>query len=212
MNRTHLRHLQKKLPEVNPQRLQVWKSSPGKDLLFSVVLFPDRGIVPSLITVTASLAVAVCLREKVRVKTRIKFPNDVVIGSKKVAGVLVEKSTSGSYILGIGLNVNETKGPLKDATSLRIAKKKIFDRNLLAREILMSLDTWYAQALAGEISEIDLQLARYSTLLGKEATVIQNRKKFTGTVAGLSAVKGLTLKIAGGEKRTFKAEHITIGN
>jgi len=189
---------------------RTWISRKGRDLLFSVALFPAEDIVPSLITICASLAVADCLCEKAALKARVRFPNDVVVADRKIAGVLVEKARQGLYILGVGINVNETEPPLPEATSLRMEKGKPFDRNILARQVLSRLDEWYSRILETKLDEIDSSLRRFSSLLGKSATVMQGGKKFSGTVVDISAIEGLTLRTSGGETLTFKAEQITL--
>jgi BirA family biotin operon repressor/biotin-[acetyl-CoA-carboxylase] ligase len=187
-----------------------WVSKRGRDILLSVVLFPGKDVLPSLLTVSASLAVCRCLREEVSLEAKIRFPNDVVVKEKKIAGILVEKAHGGAYVLGAGVNVNEAKLPLSNATSLRVEKGEVFDRNLLSRHILTYLDDWYRKALEGRIDEVDTVLRQYNSLLGKSVTVIQKGKRFTGTVAGLGAVDGLTLAASDGDSHTFKGEHITL--
>jgi BirA family biotin operon repressor/biotin-[acetyl-CoA-carboxylase] ligase len=191
---------------------RTWRSNKGKDLLFSVVLVCGEDTVPSLITVSASLALAEFFRGKAKLNARIRFPNDVVVGKKKLAGILVERVRAGAYVLGAGINVNEAEPPVAGATSLRAEKKKTFDRNVLARHVLTVLDEWYGKVLERKLDDIDGALRRLSLLLGKSATVIQKGKRFTGIVVHLSALNGLTLATPDGKRLTFKAEQVRLAH
>ena len=89
-----------------------WQSPKGKDLLFSILLRPP--ISPSkapLLTQIACRSVATILKNNYAIDTAFKRPNDIMIGEKKICGVLVESASKtqdriDSAIIGIGLNVN----------------------------------------------------------------------------------------------------------
>ena len=98
-----------------------WHSLPGENLTFSVVLkFGEQGLAPLAardaltITETITLALRLYLEEK-SISVRIKWPNDIYTGDKKICGILIENILHGSdivsSIVGIGLNLNQTKFP-----------------------------------------------------------------------------------------------------
>lgn len=98
-----------------------WHSLPGENLTFSVVLkFGERGLAPLaardalLITETVTLAIRLYLEEK-GITVRIKWPNDIYTGDRKICGILIENILQGqdvaSSIIGIGLNLNQTEFP-----------------------------------------------------------------------------------------------------
>jgi BirA family biotin operon repressor/biotin-[acetyl-CoA-carboxylase] ligase len=104
-----------------------WHSTPGANLLLSVILYPHwltarRGF---LLSMAAGLAVADTVLELGASEVKVKWPNDVYVGQEKVAGILLQNSLAGQKIqwsvVGIGLNVNETDFPpaLPNPTSLR---------------------------------------------------------------------------------------------
>jgi len=123
---------------------RVWEDSPGRGLLFSVQLRPTlhMAIWPEL-SVVAGEAVAAALP----VDARLSHPNDVMVGGRKIAGILPEAST-GRVRLGIGINVNQTADELpeetvKPTTSLQIETGKEWDRGVLLVAMLLELETRY---------------------------------------------------------------------
>jgi BirA family transcriptional regulator, biotin operon repressor / biotin---[acetyl-CoA-carboxylase] ligase len=121
---------------------RVWTAPPRAAVLMSLVL---RQPEPSL-----PLAAAVAVCEALPVETRIKWPNDVWIEGRKVAGILVEgRPQEGWAVLGIGLNVTTTDFPeelRETATSLRLAGVETTTEATLAA-LLESLDKWLARPL-----------------------------------------------------------------
>lgn len=98
------------------RRTNVWFSEEGKNLLISILLYPDLPISGQFrVTEWVSLAVTDFLQRHAALSARIKWPNDIYIGRKKIAGILVEHHWSGeklSYsIVGIGLNLNQEAFP-----------------------------------------------------------------------------------------------------
>jgi BirA family biotin operon repressor/biotin-[acetyl-CoA-carboxylase] ligase len=125
-----------------------WHAPAGTSVLFSVVLVPPvpPPRLPEL-SLVAGRAVADAVRAVAGVEPAVKHPNDVLIGGKKVAGILAE-SSEGRVVLGIGVNVNQTEDELpEDArtepTSLRIELGEPVDRAELLAEILARLERAY---------------------------------------------------------------------
>jgi len=134
-----------------------WQAPPGSSVLFSLVLVPAVPLprLPEL-SVVAGSAVADAVRTVAGVKPTVKHPNDVLIGGKKVAGVLAE-SGDGRVRLGIGVNANQTVDELPSgletaATSLRIESGVRVDRAELLVTILAELerayDAWVSEIAA----------------------------------------------------------------
>jgi BirA family biotin operon repressor/biotin-[acetyl-CoA-carboxylase] ligase len=119
-----------------------WVSPPRAGLTLSVLLRPDLppGQWPWL-PLWTGLAVATALRERAEVAAVVKWPNDVLIGERKVCGVLAEVPVAGAVVLGVGLNVTTTEQelPHAQATSLRLAGARTTDRDTVLRAVLRSL-------------------------------------------------------------------------
>ena len=130
-----------------------WHAPPGTSLLFSIVLVPP---VPAErlaeLTLVAGHAVAEAIAAETGLSPAIKHPNDVLIGGRKVAGVLAE-AAEGRVVLGIGINVSQSEDELPSeiaATSLRLAGAADVDRGALLATVLDRLeardDSWLSGA------------------------------------------------------------------
>lgn len=128
-----------------------WEAAAGSSILVSVLLVPpvEPPRLPEL-SLVAGGAVAQAIAEVTGIEPAIKFPNDLLIGMRKVAGILAE-SSEGRVVLGIGVNVNQTAqelpaDTLTPPTSLRVVLGEPVDRARLLAAILLHLerdyDTW----------------------------------------------------------------------
>ena len=128
-----------------------WHAPARTGVLVSVLLRPeiDPARLPEL-SLVASGAVAEAIAEVTGIEPAIKFPNDVLVGGRKVAGILAE-SSEGRVVLGIGINANQTESQLPrdtdtEPTSLRVETGATVDRAQLLAAILARLerayDTW----------------------------------------------------------------------
>jgi BirA family biotin operon repressor/biotin-[acetyl-CoA-carboxylase] ligase len=101
------------------------------------------------LTLLAGMALADAVRAVTGVEARLKWPNDLLLGERKVAGVLAEVPTAGAVVLGVGLNVAQEQAELPatpsglPATSLRLAGATALDRDVLAAELLTRLQLRY---------------------------------------------------------------------
>jgi BirA family biotin operon repressor/biotin-[acetyl-CoA-carboxylase] ligase len=125
-----------------------WEAAPGSSILVSVLLMPpvESPRLPEL-SLVAGGAVSQAIAEITGIEPAIKFPNDLLIGMRKVAGILAE-SSEGRVVLGIGVNVNQTAqelpaDTLTPPTSLRVVLGEPVDRARLLAAILLHLERDY---------------------------------------------------------------------
>ena len=112
-----------------------WVAAPGSALLFSLVLRSPGEALP--------LAAAVAVCEALPVEAAIKWPNDIWVGGRKVAGILVEaRPQEGWAVLGVGVNVRDAP-PLEHVTSLN----STIDAEELLERLLLALDAWLSRPL-----------------------------------------------------------------
>jgi len=121
-----------------------WESERGKNLLFSILFHP--GNVRAIGQFAISMAVSVAIRDALAAVTgggiSIKWPNDIYAGNRKICGILIENSLSGSRIkdcvIGIGINVNQTifVSGAPNPVSLKMLTGKEHDTNILLDDIL----------------------------------------------------------------------------
>ncbi|MEK7996536.1 MAG: hypothetical protein AAB403_22270, partial [Planctomycetota bacterium] len=148
---------------------------------------------------------------------RIKWPNDIMLNGKKVAGILLESKAGrdGSFcIMGIGINCHQQPDSFPDelrqiATSIDIEGRSIIDRISLARRLLTSVDHWLETAQKSSKKVID-RWSELSVQLGRRTVLVFNGAKFTGHCIGIDPEKGLILRLDTGGIRMFDAAHTTV--
>ncbi len=173
------------------QRGNSWESEPGSNLTFSVILCPSF-LHPRQqfeLTVITSVAVAVTLEKFGLDEVCIKWPNDIYVGNKKIAGILIENTIKASVIessvVGVGVNVNQQNFTTESATSIKLLKGKEIEKDLLLVELSAHLEAYYLQLRAGKIEELrSLYLAKMLGM-GKQRSFSDTGGTFFGTVAGV---------------------------
>ena len=186
-----------------------WQSGRADSVLCSVVLTDNKLPIELL-----SLACAVAVAEAVGKPARIKWPNDIMINGRKIAGILLETKPNGACIVGIGINCHQKKESFAAelqpiATSIDIENNSVTDRISLARRLLTSLDNWFDVASrAGD--EVIEQWRNFSVQLGHRIKLIYNGRQFAGNCIGIDPEKGLILQLDTGGIRMFDAAHTTI--
>ena len=127
---------------------RAWEAPTGTSVLLSVLLLPavEAPRLPEL-SLVAGGAVARAIAEVTGLEPAIKFPNDVLVASRKVAGILAE-SSEGRVVLGIGVNANQTLKQLPtdatiEPTSLRLELGEPVSRARLVAVILLQLERAY---------------------------------------------------------------------
>ncbi len=193
-----------------------WLSSRSDSILCSILL-TDCKCNPELLSLACPVAVAEAVGKIAHSHAKIKWPNDIILNGKKVAGIMVEsKTVNGStvYIIGIGINCYQKKTSFPQelqttATSIAIESGSICDRISLAKRLLSSLDHWLEVA-ENTGKKITDRWRKLNTLLNQRITVIYNGRKFTGNCIGVDPEKGLILQLDRGGVRMFHAAHTTI--
>jgi BirA family biotin operon repressor/biotin-[acetyl-CoA-carboxylase] ligase len=140
-----------------------WDDAPSTGLLLSVLLRPPAGAPLPQLSLVTGLAVATAVERESGLPTMVKWPNDVLVDGRKVAGILLEASGS-VVVCGIGINVNQEERDLPSgtrlpSTSLRIATARTFDRGALLATVLAELerryDAWLVAGLAGQLGDLE---------------------------------------------------------
>ena len=193
-----------------------WQSEPGDSILCSVVL-TDCKINPELLSLACAVAIAEAIGKIGDTEAKIKWPNDIILNGKKVAGILLESksdSTSGAYVLGIGVNCHQNKDSFPPelqpiATSVDIESQSISDRISLAKRLLTSVEHWLE--IAAKTSEkVTEKWRRLSIQLNHRIKLNYNGREFAGNCIGIDPEKGLILQLDTGGVRMFDAAHTTI--
>lgn len=192
-----------------------WFAPKGSSILCSVVLRPEieADRVP-LVTAVAALAAADAVDEVARAESSIRFPNDVFVRDRKIAGVLVEsRFISGRpdlFVVGIGLNGNIGRDEFpRDLRATSLSAERGSEVNLAqaARSLLEALDRWVGE-LGGGLRSIRRAWRERSAILGKSVRVKEAGRTYAGVVEGLDPIEGLEVRLAAGPVRHFRGEHV----
>ena len=162
------------------RRGRTWVSRKGENLYFSMLLKPDFAPEKaSMLTLVMALAVAQGMETVYACRPQIKWPNDLMLSSKKVCGILTKLITENGKInfalIGIGINVLNDEKDFPDdikniATSLKIESGKIFDRKMLAEKIVASLDEAFIMKKFSEHEAVE-ELKKRSCVLNKKVFI-----------------------------------------
>ncbi|MEW5737505.1 MAG: biotin--[acetyl-CoA-carboxylase] ligase [Myxococcota bacterium] len=197
------------------RRGRTWSSPSGKNLYCSVILRPEipPARAPEL-TLVAAVALAETLREAGGA-AGIKWPNDVQIAGRKVAGILTELSADVErvqfVIVGIGVNLNASAEDFPPevaevATSLMLARGSTVPRALFTAALFTRLeswlDTWTEQGF-GPVREAWRKLA---TILGQEVLVRSEQRELRGVAEDIDETGALILRVGGGVERVLAGD------
>jgi BirA family biotin operon repressor/biotin-[acetyl-CoA-carboxylase] ligase len=185
-----------------------WQSPRSSGIYCSVVVRP--ALPPSevlVLSLAAGLAVRAAIEQvDSRVSADLKWPNDVLIGGKKVCGILTEMNAEATrvryIVVGVGINVNQASFPKElSATSLRLATGSEWSRVEVVAALLKSLDREYRQLLEdrGARESILRRFAENSSWAqGKAVRIEENGSAFEGTTEGLDPRGFLQVRTANG--------------
>ena len=191
-----------------------WHSGRGDSTLCSIVLCHCK-CNTELLSLSCAVAVAEAVGKVGGYEAKVKWPNDIILNGKKVAGILLEsKNDRGTYILGVGINCHQKKDTFPPelqagATSIDIESHSVVDRISLAKRLLTSIDHWLEVAEKNG-PEVTDRWRELSTQLGQRVSLVFNAKKYTGNCIGIDPEKGLVLQLETGGVRMFDAAHTTI--
>ena len=154
---------------------------------------------PSLLTHLAGLALARAVEQTAGMPTQVRWPNDITIGDKKLAGILCERRGN-AVAVGIGLNLNQESLPedLPHAVSLRVATRKSWDKFYLLENFLREMFAGIEQTGKGDSVEVLADIKRRSTIMHRRVEVQTLLRKHVGTVIDLDSEGRVVLRTDSG--------------
>lgn len=193
-----------------------WLSGRADSILCSIVLTENR-LSTELLSLTCAVAVAETIGETGGSHAKVKWPNDIMLNGKKVAGILLEsKADKGrnACIIGIGINCHQKKDSFSAriqpaATSLDAESNSVSDRILLAKRLLCSVEHWL-EAAEQNGEKVIIRWRELSIQLGHRITLLFNGGSFTGHCIGIDPEEGLILQLDTGGVRMFDAAHTAV--
>ena len=192
-----------------------WESEYGKNILASFVFYPK--FLPVQQQFLLSKVIALGVRDLLTLfvdKVKVKWPNDIYIDNKKVAGILIENSIMGhtleSSIAGVGININQTVF-LSDApnpVSLIYSLKKELDCSELLLVLCECIDKWYSLLSQGNVKMINENYHDSLYQRGIVSTYRDKNGEYEGMIEGVNAIGQLQIKPLSAPLKTYHFKEV----
>lgn len=197
------------------QMKNFWESEPGKNLTFSVVLFPGFLEIKKqfMLSKIVTLGIHAALNPYID-NLRIKWPNDIYAGDKKLGGILIENSiiynSIKSSVIGIGINVNQTEflSSAPNPVSLKLLISKQFDCELILTDILKQIDFYYTLLKANEVKRIDQEFVAVLYRFQENHWFQDELGKFEGVITGVNTIGQLLIRKTNGEVKAYHFKEV----
>jgi len=197
-----------------------FQSVAGKGVYLSVLLRPQLPL-ERLLPVTALAGVAVCdaVERVCGVRPGLKWPNDPVLGNKKLGGILTELVTDAergnALVLGIGINVLHEAGEFSPeiaelATSLALELGRPVDRVKLAAVLIEELDRMYTAFKNGELAAYLAAYRDACVNLGRQVRLLWEEHEELATAMAVDESFGLVICRADGQKETVRSGEVSV--
>lgn len=186
-----------------------WESEPGKNAAFSI-LIKDKSIVEkyNLISIVAGIAVATYLETIGIDNVQLKWPNDVLVNSKKICGILLEGNVPNYLIIGIGINVNQMKFDGFEATSIKNIIDIKLQPSLVAVDIC-NLVIDYINQVGKDLGSFVNDYNNFDYLLNKEITFTYKGETLKGIAHGINNDGSLKV-LYNGENININSEEVSL--
>lgn len=193
------------------QRGHTWESREGENLTFSLLLEPQFLPPSEQFLISECVALGVCdALLHYGIEAQIKWTNDIYIGDRKLAGILIEHKLQGSAlartVAGIGLNVNQKafSDDLPNPISMAQATGREFDREEVLQTVATSLMARYEQLREGGAKELQADYHQRLYRLGQEhCYALPDGSRFRGIIRGVEPTGALRIENERGELLSF---------
>lgn len=185
-----------------------WSSPPGAGLYVSLVLMPSQPLIPPALTLAGALALRDALGRLGLDGVGIEWPNDLMVGAAKLAGLLIETrgapTGTQSYVLGFGLNLGQREFPRaltdeREVTSLALLGLEV-GRDSALEALLATLPERLSQA-SGDHERLERDYLEATGLLGRRVRAATTREELCGELLAFSLTRGLEIAAEGGARR-----------
>ena len=199
------------------QRGNVWYSAGDENLLLSLLVPPSAVTVKEQFYLSQAIALAVNdAMHACGVNSVIKWPNDIYVGNRKLAGILVELDYAGDMIdcaiVGVGINVNQSQFPAMDKipTSLFLLTGKDFDIEIVLKSLLTSFQYYYNMLENGETLKIAAEYKKYLVGYGKMLRYRDSFSIFNAVVKDVEGDGALCLERESGELSRYYFKEVEL--
>jgi BirA family biotin operon repressor/biotin-[acetyl-CoA-carboxylase] ligase len=181
-----------------------WLATSG-GLWFTLVLTPPKPANLQILSLGVGSSVAKTLRELYEIKAVVKWPNDVLVNGRKIAGILIEgrKTLETALFVGVGINVNnEIPGELRErAVSIKEVLKRQVSRTSLLAKILQEIEGTYIKLLNEETDKILEEWRGLTETLGRKVKVVTGKEVVEGVAVDVASDGSLIIEDLAGVKR-----------
>jgi len=193
-----------------------WESEKGKNLTFSLILYPNFLDIQKQFYLSMSISIGIVeFLSHLSVKSKIKWPNDIYINNKKVAGILIENSIKrniiASSIVGIGINVNqaEFKSSAPNPTSLCLELNKTFDIKNTYKLLISYLNKWIKILYNSHYKKIKSRYKKNLFLINKKTCFTDINGKFDGRIIDIEESGILLIKTDSKKVRKYNFKEVS---
>lgn len=200
------------------RRGRSWLSESEENLYFTILLRPDMASEKiSMLTLVMAYAVAKGIRQVTEAETHIKWPNDILIGNKKLCGILsemkVENRKAAYCVIGVGINIGQTSFPeeLKDKATSFCMEGFTVDAEELLRGILRAFEESYEVFMTTE--DISPIMDEYNALLagkGGMVRVLEPTGEYEGKSLGVNSSGELLVETTDGTVQQVYAGEVSV--
>lgn len=187
------------------QRGNTWEAEPGRNLTFSIYLRPAFLSVSDqfFLNIFVSLGVLDFLTMETGKKVQIKWPNDILLETKKICGILIENqlvgTKLGSSVIGVGFNVNQQQFSVPTASSLAIATNRDWNLQYVFEQLLKCLEVRYLQLREGRFALLREEYLKNLFRINQEHMFTSTNGAFRGTITGIDEIGRLKISKGGSE-------------
>ncbi len=180
-----------------------WHSARGKNLTFSIIHCPDYLLIEQTFYLSKTISCAIVdFLESLGIDARIKWPNDIICYDSKCAGILIENTVSSvhkkikSSVIGVGLNVNQTKFPEDlNAISIKLVTGRQYDLGYLLEKVVDKIFMWLETLKDRKFDVIDSFYFVHLYLFNKLTRFRSDDQEFEGKIQGVDQYGRLILEI-----------------
>lgn len=200
------------------QRGNTWNAEPERNATFSLILKPTflnskNSFYLSKITALALYDVLTEILNISQFDIKIKWPNDMLVNRKKIAGVLIENSMNETLnwsVIGIGLNVNQDDfGTIRTATSLKLLNSTDYSVESVMDVLFIHFEKWYLKLKKGDFDAIDCAYRQHLFAIDTECEFEKGSVRFKATIEGVNESGLLVLKMNDGSLKNFDIKEVS---
>ncbi len=198
------------------QRGNSWQTNIGQNFTLSLILKPHFLTATEQFKLNIAISVGIFdfLEPYLGTALKIKWPNDIYVGNKKLGGILIENALQNSRIesaiIGIGLNVNQSDFDSLNATSLGQFTGQFYDLDHLLAELLEQLEKSYLMLRNNKFNDLKVKYLQNLFRYQEKHWFEQNGGRFHGTIIGIDSLGKLAIDVEGIKYFDFKEVRFVI--